>query len=157
MAGAFGGEALHVAAVGCGGKGLSDISEISAGNRIAFLCDIDGERMAEAVALHPEAKVYSDYREMFAHEAEKMDVVTVSTADHMHFPIGMEAIRRGKPVMVQKPLANSLWEARALAEYAKEKGVLTVMGNQGATMAGTRVVREWLEAGVIGEVREVHY
>jgi predicted dehydrogenase len=69
----------------------------------------------------------------------------------MHFPIAMEAIRRGKPVMVQKPLSNNLWETRALANYAKEKGVLTVMGNQGATMQGTRLLREWIEAGLIGD------
>ncbi|MGD7653652.1 MAG: Gfo/Idh/MocA family oxidoreductase [Verrucomicrobiales bacterium] len=148
---------LNVAAIGCGGKGRGDISEISKGNRIAFLCDIDRTRMASAVEAYPDATVYSDYREMFANEADKIDVVTVSTADHMHFPIGMEAIRLGKPVMVQKPLANTLWEARVMGNYAREKGVLTVMGNQGATTAGTRVLREWLEAGVIGEVKEVYY
>ena len=61
---------------------------------------------------------------MFAAVADQIDVVTVSTPDHMHFPIAVEAIRLGKPVMVQKPLCNNLWEARALANFAKEKGVL---------------------------------
>lgn len=148
---------LNVAAIGCGGKGLSDISEISAGNRIAFLCDVDSQRGGEAMKRFPEARVFSDYREMFAEVADQIDVVTVSTPDHMHFPIAVEAIRRGKPVMVQKPLCNSLWETRALADFAKAKGVLTVMGNQGATMAGTRILREWLEAGLIGNVKEVYY
>ena len=148
---------LNVASVGCAGKGGSDISEISAGNRIAFLCDIDGNRANEALKKFPDAKVFSDFREMFAQVADQIDVVTVSTPDHMHFPIAMEAIRHGKPVMVQKPLCNTLWEARVLANFAKEKGVLTVMGNQGATMAGTRVLREWIEAGLIGEVKEVYY
>ena len=92
-------------------------------------------------------RYFSDYREMFAAVADQIDVVTVSTPDHMHFPIAVEAIKRGKPVMVQKPLCNNLWEARALANYAKEKNVLTVMGNQGATMQGTRILREWIEAG----------
>ena len=58
---------------------------------------------------------------------------------------------------VQKPLCNNLWEARALAEFAKKNNVLTVMGNQGATMQGTRVLREWIESGMIGDVTEVHY
>jgi hypothetical protein len=75
----------------------------------------------------------------------------------MHFPVAMEAIRHGKPVMVQKPLANTIWEARVLANFAQQKNVLTVMGNQGATTTGTRVLREWIEAGLIGEVKEVHY
>ena len=148
---------LNVAAVGCGGKGASDISEISSGNRIAFLCDVDKGRAKGAMEKFPDARYFSDYREMFAEVADQIDVVTVSTPDHMHFPIPVEAIRHGKPVMVQKPLCNTLWEARALANFAKEKGVLTVMGNQGATMAGTRILREWIESGLIGDVKEVYY
>ena len=148
---------LNVAAVGCGGKGLSDISEISSGNRIAFLCDIDKGKAKGAIERFPDARFFSDYREMFAAVADQIDVVTVSTPDHMHFPIAVEAIRHGKPVMVQKPLCNNLWEARALANFAKEKGVYTVMGNQGATMQGTRILREWIESGMIGDVKEVYY
>jgi len=148
---------LNVAAVGCNGKGASDISEIANGNRIAFMCDIDKVRAERVIKKFPEAKYFSDYREMFASVADQIDVVTVSTPDHMHFPIAVEAIRHGKPVMVQKPLCNTLWEARALADYAKEKNVLTVMGNQGATNEGTRTLREWIEAGLIGDVTEVHY
>lgn len=148
---------LNVAAVGCGGKGASDISEIAGGNRIAFLCDIDKGRAKGAMEKFPDARYFSDYREMFASVADQIDVVTVSTPDHMHFPIALEAIRHGKPVMVQKPLCNNLWEARVLANMARKKNVLTVMGNQGATMQGTRVLREWLEAGLIGDVKEVYY
>lgn len=148
---------LQVAAIGCGGKGLSDIQEISKGNVIFALCDVDENMSAEAAKRYPEAKRFTDYREMFAELADKIDVVTVSTPDHMHFPIAVEAIRHGKPVMVQKPLTNRIGESRALAQYAERKGVLTVMGNQGATTAGTRLLREWIEAGLIGEVKEVHY
>ena len=148
---------LNVAAIGCNGKGLSDISEISGGNRIAFLCDVDKARAGKAMQSHPDARFFSDYREMFASVADQIDVVTVSTPDHMHFPIAVEAIKHGKPVMVQKPLCNNLLEARALADYAAKKDVLTVMGNQGATMTGTRVLREWIEAGLIGDVKEVYY
>ena len=148
---------LNVASIGCGGKGAGDVSEISAGNRIAFLCDIDKSRAQETIKRFPDARYFSDYREMFATVADQIDVVTVSTPDHMHFPIAVEAIKHGKPVMVQKPLCNTLWEARALANYAKEKNVLTVMGNQGATMQGTRILREWIESGMIGDVTEVYY
>ena len=148
---------LNIAAVGCGGKGMSDILEIAAGNRIAALCDIDQDSAKGAIAKFPAAKRFSDYREMFAGMSDEIDVVTVSTPDHMHFPIAMEAIRRGKHVMVQKPLANTIWEARTLAKFAREKGVFTVMGNQGATFEGTRVLRDWIEAGLIGTVTEVHY
>lgn len=148
---------LNVAAVGCAGKGRSDISEIARGNHIAFLCDVDVNRAKRARDAHKDAKFFQDYREMFAQAADQIDVVTVSTADHMHFPIALEAMRHGKPVMVQKPLCNTIWETRALSDYARKKGVLTVMGNQGATVQGTRILREWIEAGLIGEVTEVHY
>ena len=148
---------LNVAVIGCSGKGFSDLQEIATGNHISFLCDIDQGRAKRAMDAFPQAKYFSDYREMFASVADQIDVVTVSTPDHMHFPIAVEAIRLGKPVMVQKPLCNNLWEARALADYAKEKNVLTVMGNQGATLEGTRILREWIESGVIGEVTEVYY
>ncbi|MBK1828300.1 Gfo/Idh/MocA family protein [Haloferula rosea] len=148
---------LNVAAVGCGGKGGSDISQIAPSNQIVALCDVDHKRAAGAFGKFPEAKTFFDYREMFSEMADEIDVVTVSTPDHMHFPIAVAAIQAGKPVFVQKPLANTLWETRALADLAKKHDVLTVMGNQGATNAGTRVLREWIEAGVIGEVTEVHY
>lgn len=148
---------LNVAVIGCSGKGFSDLQEIAPGNHISFLCDIDQGRAKRAMDAFPQAKYFSDYREMFASVADQIDVVTVSTPDHMHFPIAVEAIRLGKPVMVQKPLCNNLWETRALANYAKEKNVLTVMGNQGATLEGTRILREWIESGVIGEVTEVYY
>ncbi|MBB5353732.1 putative dehydrogenase [Haloferula luteola] len=148
---------LQVAAVGCGGKGRGDISEIANGNKIIALCDIDHVRAEDAFKTFPDAKQFFDFREMLAEMADQIDVVTVSTADHMHFPIALEAMRHGKPVFVQKPLTNRIWEARALANFAKEKGLMTVMGNQGATTTGTRLLREWIEAGLIGEVKEVHY
>jgi len=148
---------LNVAAIGCGGKGSGDIREIAPGNRIAFLCDVDRTRAKDPMDAHPDARFFSDYREMFAEVADQIDVVTVSTPDHTHFPIALEAIRLGKPVMVQKPLCNNLWETRLLAELAEKNKVLTVMGNQGATAAGTRLLREWIEAGLIGQVTEVHY
>lgn len=149
---------LNVAAVGCGGKGSSDISRIAPGNHIAALCDVDlAKRGARAVSQYPDARTFTDYREMFASMKDEIDVVTVSTPDHMHFPIAVEAIKAGKPVMVQKPLTNNLWEARALSDLARRHKIQTVMGNQGATLTGTRVLREWIEAGVIGDVTEVHY
>ena len=72
---------LNVAAIGCGGKGKSDISEISNGNRIAFLCDIDESMAKVAREQFPDAQYFSDYREMFAKVADQIDVVTVSTPE----------------------------------------------------------------------------
>ena len=148
---------LQVAAVGCAGKGAGDISEIANGNEIIALCDIDHAHAKGTFDRFPDAKKFFDFREMLHELGDKIDVVTVSTADHMHFPIALEAMRHGKPVFVQKPLCNTIWETRVLSQYAKKKGLMTVMGNQGATMTGTRLLREWIEAGLIGEIKEVHY
>ena len=89
-------------------------------------------------------------------EVKEIDAVTVSTPDHAHYPAAMHAIALGKHVCVQKPLVNTLWEARELHMAAKKKGVITQMGNQGHTYEDNRVVKEWIAAGVIGKVKEIH-
>jgi predicted dehydrogenase len=74
----------------------------------------------------------------------------------MHFPIAMAAIALGKHVFVEKPLTHTVWEARQLAKAAREKKVATQMGNQGHANEGTRILKEWVMAGVLGDVREIH-
>lgn len=93
---------------------------------------------------------------MFDEAGDTFDAVTVSTTDHMHFPIAMMALERGKHVFVQKPLTHTLEEARALKAAAAKSGLVTQMGNQGQAGEGARLAKEWIEAGVIGQVREVH-
>ncbi len=149
-------EPLRVAAIGCGGKGNSDIDEIARGNVVRALCDIDDNMAANKREQYPDARYFHDFREMLDTMGDEIDVVTVSTADHSHFPAALAAMRLGKPVFVQKPLTNTIWEARVLANMAAQRGIPTVMGNQGATFEGTRRIKEILNAGVIGDVVEVH-
>lgn len=92
---------------------------------------------------------------MFDQLGNRIDAVTISTPDHMHFPAAMTAMSLGKHVYVEKPLSHTVWEARQLAEKAREKKVITQMGNQGHADEGCRILKEWVEAGVLGEVREV--
>jgi predicted dehydrogenase len=95
---------------------------------------------------------------MLDKELKSIDAVTVSTPDHSHAAAAMLALRAGKHVYCQKPLARTLGEVRALMrEAAARPKQTTQMGNQGHTNEGTRQIREWVEAGVIGAVREVHY
>ena len=93
---------------------------------------------------------------MLAEMGDRIDAVTVSTPDHMHFPVALMAIEMGKHVYVQKPLTHTIAEARQLKAAAAKAGVVTQMGNQGHANEGTRLTKEWLDAGVIGTVREVH-
>ena len=103
----------------------------------------------------PRAKRYQDYRDMLEHQKD-IDAVVVATSDHMHAPIALAAMDLGKHVYVQKPLTWSIDEARGLARRAKETKVATQMGNQGHSTNDARTMVEYVQAGAIGEVREVH-
>jgi GFO/IDH/MocA oxidoreductase family protein len=111
----------------------------------------------DAFQHYPQAKRYRDYREMLDKEGKNIDAVTVSIPDHSHAAAGVAAMRLGKHAFIQKPLARTLGEVRALEQAARRFKVATQMGNQGHTHEGTRLIREWVEAGAIGTVREVHF
>ena len=148
-------DTLNIAGIGAAGKGASDIDGC-AGENIVALCDIDFQHARSTVVKYPGAKRYTDFR-VLLDEEPGIDAVTVSTPDHTHAVIALEAMRRGKHVFCQKPLTRTLEECRKLVDVAEETGVVTQMGNQGHAMEGTRQIREWLEAGLIGDVREVHF
>ncbi len=147
---------LQFAGIGVEGKGKADIARAAEGSEIIALCDVDRSRLQKAKALYPNAKVFEDFREMFQAMGNQIDGVTVTTPDHSHFPAAMEAIKHGKHVCVQKPLVNRIWEANQLLEASRKKGVLTNMGNQGHLTEGIRLLKEWLAAGAIGRVKEIH-
>ena len=150
-----GGDKLRIASVGCGGKGSSDIQHCS-GEHIVALCDADESMAAGARKNHPDAKFYSDWREMLDKEAKNIDAVTVSTPDHLHAIIASAAIKLGKNVYCQKPLTQTVYEARYLRDLAKEYKVITQMGNQGSSEDGLRRAVEIVQAGVIGPVKQIH-
>lgn len=148
---------LRVAGIGVGGKGESDLSEISKGpSDIVVLCDVDDRRAANSVKRFPKAKYYKDYREMLEKEHKNIDAVTVSSPDHNHAVQAMAAMQLGKHVYVQKPLTHDIYEARMLTEAAKKYKVVTQMGNQGASGDGVRQLMEWYNAGLIGDVHTVY-
>ena len=148
-------DTLNIAGVGVGGRGRADLEGCRSQNIVA-LCDVDSGHAASTFRQYPNAAVYSDYRRMFDQESD-LDAVIIATPDHTHAVIAIEAMKRGKHVYCEKPLTRTVAEARALATMAREAGVVTQMGNQGHAGEGTRQIREWIDAGVIGTVREVHY
>lgn len=151
-------DTLYVAGIGVGGKGESDIAMFAKSGKatISFLCDVDDRRAAKTVSNFPQAKYYKDYRKMLEVEHKSIDAVSVSSPDHMHAVQAMAAMQLGKHVYVQKPLTHDIFEARALTEAAKQYKVVTQMGNQGASGDGVRQLREWYDAGTIGEVSTVY-
>lgn len=150
-------ERVNVAGIGAGGMGGGDIAtHAKNGANIVALCDVDDSRGAGSFNNFPKATRYKDFRKMIDKEAKNIDAVTVGTPDHTHAVAAMAAVRAGKHVYCQKPLTHTLHECRTLTKAAKAAGVMTQMGNQGHASEGARLTNEWIQAGVIGEVREVH-
>ncbi len=149
---------LQVACVGVDGMGFSDLSQVGSHPSVEFVgfCDVDANRFARADEKFPGVPHFRDYREMLEQLGDAVDAVLVDTPDHMHAPVAVAALARGKHVYCQKPLAHTVWECRQMRLWAEKMGVTTQMGNQihshPAYRLGTRLIRE----GAIGKVLEVH-
>jgi predicted dehydrogenase len=148
---------LNIACVGIGGKGRSD-TDSCAGENIVALCDVDSGSPAYETQTkkYPNAKFYKDFRQMLDQMANQIDAVTVSTPDHMHAIVASAAMQRHKAVFVQKPLTQTIYEARYLRKLAKDKKLVTQMGNQGSSADGFRRAVETIQDGLIGQVHDVH-
>ena len=148
---------LNVAFVGIAHRGQSNLNAMKDQNiNIVALCDVDWrEDQLKAASEFPNAKRYTDFRRMLDKE-KHLDAVVVSTPDHTHAVIAAAAIRLGKHVYCEKPLAHSVYETRTVTNLAREYGVQTQMGNQGHSSNEIRLLCEWHEAGLLGEVSEVH-
>ncbi|MHB1920649.1 MAG: Gfo/Idh/MocA family protein [Chitinophagaceae bacterium] len=149
---------LVVAGVGAGGKGGDDIRHFAASGQanIGYMCDVDLRAAAENLKLFPKAKFYRDWREMLDKEHQHIDAVSVGIPDHNHAIVAFNAMQLGKHVYVQKPLTHDIHEARMLTEAAQRYKVVTQMGDQGSSGDGVRQLREWYDAGIIGEVHTVN-
>lgn len=146
---------LNIASIGITGKGHSD-TDACAGENIVALCDIDKERSRELINKYPDAKFYFDFRKMFDELGKSIDAVNVATPDHTHYLIASTAMRLGKHVYCQKPLTQTIYEARQLRNLAGKSGLVTQMGNQGSAADGLRRAVEVIQSGIIGHAREVH-
>ena len=149
-------ERLNFACIGVGGKGSSDTDHIGDLGNVVALCDIDSQRLGKKAEKFPEAKTYKDFRTLLEELAPKIDGVVVSTPDHTHAAAAIMAMRLGKPVYCQKPLAHSPYEARLMRETAAAMKVATQMGNQGTSNPGFRSGVELIRSGIVGPIREVH-
>lgn len=173
---------LNVAIIGAGGQGLVDLDNLIKFPELQYVAVADpmaiwdyrefyfggnAGRMAAKEIIdtyyaeekgresYNGCKTYEDFREMLDIETD-IDAVTVETTDNLHALAAMAAIKRGKHVYCQKPLTHDVYEARMLTQAARKAGVATQMGNQGHSMESNRLVYEWINASVIGEVTEVH-
>ena len=145
---------LNMAVIGAGGMGNPAV-RLSAGENLVALCDVDQTRAARSFSAHPDARRFEDFRVMLDKMGREIDAVCIATPDHTHFPAAMAAMELGKHVFVQKPLAHNIWQVRTLRKAMHYYKVKTQMGNQGHFFDGMNRIREWVDAGVIGEVRKI--
>jgi len=147
-------EKLNIAGVGLHGMGIGDIRNCTSENIVA-LCDVDQNVLARDAKQFPKAKLHADFRKMLESQKD-IDAVVVATPDHLHAAVSIMAMKMGKHVHCQKPLTHSVHEARMMAKVAKESKVATQMGNQGQASEEARLISEFIWAGAVGTVREVH-
>ena len=145
---------LNIAIIGAGGRGITDTAGVASEN-IAVLCDVDANAVEKAAMLHPGAKKFTDFRKVFDRPGD-FDAVVVCTCEHTHVFATMLALKAGKHVYCEKPLTHNIWEARLVRETASKLKLATQMGNQGHASNNHRRVKELIQSGAIGPVREVH-
>lgn len=148
---------LQVASIGVGGMGGRTMQSVASHEkvRITALCDVDTKYLDAASKLFPEASRHRDWRAMLADAADQFDAVTIGTPDHMHAAPAVTALRGGKHVYLQKPMATTLHECRVITEVAAEKGLVTQLGNQGRSSIESRMAVQMLQDGAIGKIQEV--
>ncbi len=156
-------EKVNVAIVGIANRGAATVNliDISTRANIVAFCDVDEALIGKSptvkrVYKKKKVPLFHDYRVMLDKMDKEIDAVAICTPDHMHYPIAAWAIAKGKHVFVEKPLTRTIWESRELHRLSKEAGVKTQMGNQGHTNGGWRDLREWVEAGILGEIEDIY-
>jgi predicted dehydrogenase len=150
---------LSLAFIGVGNRGTDMLKTFAATGqvRVAALCDVDlaGVHTAEAIGLYPDVPRFRDFRTLFERAGASFDAAVICTPDHSHFPIAMHAMRHGKHVYVEKPLAQTFREVDLLMAAASRTGVVTQMGNQGHSGNNYFQFKAWTEAGIIKDVTKI--
>ena len=146
---------IQVACIGVGGRGRSVMGSCKSEQVIA-LCDVDTRKAKATYNAHPDLPRFTNHKKMLEKMGDKIDAVTVASPDHAHYAAAMDAVKLSKHVYVEKPLCQTVADTRALHAAAKKAGVKTQMGNQGHSKNGLRDLKEWVDAGLLGQVKEIH-
>jgi hypothetical protein len=162
--GASANEKINIALVGIGGRGRWFLHTIPRMENVVALCDVDERKLTEEIEAaesykylnKTKPKKYRDFRQMLDEMESQIDAVMVATPDHTHAVIAAKAMKKGKHVYVEKPIAHDVSEARALRQIAQKQKVATQMGNQGMASDSFRRILELIEEGAVGEIREAH-
>lgn len=150
-------DTLYVAAFGVGGRGSGVMRGLDESGRVKYvaLCDVDDRRAADTYKKYRNVPRYADFRKVFDQHLGDIDAIMVASPDHTHASIALPFMREKKHAYVEKPLTHNIAEARLMTQVAAENGLVTQMGNQGASSDGSRQAREWVDSGIIGKVERV--
>ncbi len=149
---------VQVVSIGVDGQGYSDLHNVSAHAKVAYVgfCDVDKNRFARADARVPGVPHFQDFRVMLEQLGDKVDAVCIAIPDHMHAYAGIEAMKRGKHLYCQKPLAQTVWESRQMRLWSEKKNLVTQMGNHIHSAIEYRMATRLIHDGAIGKVKEVY-
>jgi predicted dehydrogenase len=150
---------LRHACVGVGGMmGLNDLQNFISHPlvQVVAICDVDENFLKKALELVPEARTYTDWREMLQKESENIDSINVTVPDHNHFAVAYNAIEMGKHVYCQKPMCHDVAEVRLLTEASVKYGVKTQLGTQHASSANDQKAVQLIKDGAIGKIKSVY-
>lgn len=150
-------ETIYHASFGASGQAGSDIGQLTGSKnlKLVAVADVDLSRTEAIKKKFPDVKIYQDWRELLDKE-KNLNSVSISTPDHMHGSITMRAMQRGLHVYTQKPLTQTIYEARQLTVFAREKKIVSQMGIQIHSTEAHRQVAAIIQAGTIGKVKEAH-
>jgi predicted dehydrogenase len=144
---------LNIGVIGTANRAASNIAGVKNENIVA-ICDVDENFLAQAQQKLPSAKTYTDFRRLI--DQKDIDAIVVSTPDHTHAIAAMTALKSGRPVYCEKPLAHTVHEVRALIAKAAETKLATQMGTQIHATTNYRRCVELVQSGAIGSIKEVH-
>ena len=156
-------EKINIGCIGVGDQGTRDMQTFLAKEsvRILAVCDVDADHRKKAADIvndkynNRDCRTYKDFREMLEKHKD-IDAILAVTPDHTHAPVSITAMKAGKHVYCQKPMTHTVLEARKMAENARRYKVATQLGTVNQASEDSRLLREWIWAGAIGAVREVH-
>lgn len=149
-------EKVNVALIGVGGRGRWFVGTMPKLSNVVAMCDVNDHKAKPSYDEIPVARKYHDFRKMLDEMDKQIDAVVIATPDNTHAVIAAQAIRMGKHVYCEKPLTHDIYEARTLRALARQHKVATQMGNQGTASRAFRRGVELIQAGVLGDIREVH-
>ncbi len=142
---------VTVGVIGAGIRGLELMqSVLRAGGNVAVVCDLYDGHLRRAQEIQANTPTTRDYRKVL--ERSDIEAVVVATSDHWHAPVAIEAMRAGKDVYCEKPMAHTIPEALEMVKVSRETGRLVQVGSQSLSMQSTHKGKEWLESGQIGDV-----